>query len=257
MEVHRQKVNGKNVQLMATCLCDAFFDDVARAAVEVLEYAGCNVRFPEDQTCCGQPAFNSGDWEAARRVVRHAVRVFPGPDPVVIPSASCASMIFHGALLGFEKEADRPQVEELASRTWELTDFLVNGLGIKKWPGKFQGKVALHRSCHSRGSNTIASILSLLSTIEGLELVPFGETEQCCGFGGTFSVTFPNISSAMGHLKLDNVAAAKPDLLTSPDMGCLFHLGGIADKEGRTVRRLHVGQILRDSLRNAGILAPV
>ncbi|HUK64113.1 MAG TPA: (Fe-S)-binding protein, partial [Dongiaceae bacterium] len=127
----------KRVQLMATCLCDAFFDDVARATVAVLEHAGCEVAFPEDQTCCGQPAFNSGDWPAARRIARHGLTVFSddGAGPVVVPSGSCARMVSHGALLLFEREPDRPAVEALAARTWELGDFLVRGLGLARWPG--------------------------------------------------------------------------------------------------------------------------
>lgn len=235
---------------MATCLCDAFFDDAAQATVEVLEYLGCKVEFPEDQTCCGQPAFNAGDWEASRKVVRHSVGVFKGEKPIVVPSGSCAAMHFHGALLEFEKESDLPEVKQMAGRTWELADYIVNGLGITKWPGKFPKRVAFHRSCHLRGSNSGAAALQLMNSIEGLELLPFGEVEQCCGFGGAFSVSFPNVSKAMGELKVGNILATKPDILVSLDMGCLLHLGGIIDKEQKGLQRMHLAQILRDSLRN-------
>ena len=136
---------------MATCLCDAFFDDVAMATVQVLEYLGVEVSFPENQTCCGQPAFNAGDWEASRKVVRHVVDTFQGEEPVVVPSGSCAAMLFHGALMEFEKEKDLPEVQQLANRSWELIDYIVNGLGIKEWPGSFPHKIAFPRSCHSRG----------------------------------------------------------------------------------------------------------
>jgi L-lactate dehydrogenase complex protein LldE len=186
----------KRVQLMATCLCDAFYADVARASVEVLEHLGCIVDFPEAQTCCGQPAFNGGDWAASRKVVRHTVRTFAGNVPVIVPSGSCAAMVFHGAPLEFEKESDRHEVEALANRTWELVDFIVNGLGVKTWPGRYAAKVAFHRSCHSRGTNSGEATTALLSSIAGLELIPFGEGEQCCGFGGTFSVSFPTISTS-------------------------------------------------------------
>ena len=121
---------GRRVQLMATCLCDAFHDDVARATVEVLEYLGCTVDFPDAQTCCGQPAFNAGDWPASRRVVRHTVRAFAGTVPVVVPSGSCTAMVVHGAPLAFEHEQDLPDVEALGRRTWELADFIVNALGV-------------------------------------------------------------------------------------------------------------------------------
>ncbi|GHC10163.1 (Fe-S)-binding protein [Cerasicoccus arenae] len=237
---------------MATCLCDAFFDDVAMATVQVLEWAGCTVEFPEGQTCCGQPAFNAGDWKASRQVVRHVMDTFKGENPVVVPSGSCAAMGFHGAILEFEKEDDLPRVKQLANRTWEVTDYLVHGLDITKIPGKFPHKIAFHRSCHSRGTCSGPAANTLLSSIEGVELLAFGEQEQCCGFGGAFSVSFPNISKAMGELKIEHIVKAQPDYLCSADMGCLLHLGGIMDKEGKEIPRRHVIQILRDALIDAG-----
>jgi L-lactate dehydrogenase complex protein LldE len=242
---------GRRVQLMATCLCDAFFDDVARATVEVLEHLGCEVEFPEDQTCCGQPAFNAGEWPAARRVARHALRVFAGDAPVVIPSGSCARMVSHGALLLFEGEADRPAAAALGARAWELADFVVRGLGVARWPGRFPARLAFHRSCHSRGTEYGVSARALLASIDGVELVDFEEAEQCCGFGGTFSVAFPRISRAMGDLKLDAVLAAAPDALVSGDSSCLMQIAGLAEKEGRALRTLHVAQVLRDALRGS------
>lgn len=239
---------------MATCLCDAFYDDVAAATVQVLEYLGCEVVFPEGQTCCGQPAFNGGDWPASRKVVRHTVRTFAGAEPVVVPSGSCAAMMFHGAVLEFEKEPDLAEVEALGRRTWELADFIVNGLEIKTWAGRYDAAVAFHRACHSRGTNSGTAALALLGSIDGLRLTPFGEGEQCCGFGGTFSVTFPNVSSAMGALKLDHIRAAKPDVLVSADMSCLMHMGGLAEKEEKPLRTQHIAQVLRDALKNGGLL---
>jgi L-lactate dehydrogenase complex protein LldE len=233
---------------MATCLCDAFFDDVARATVEVLEHLGCEVTFPEDQTCCAQPAFNAGDWPAALRVARHALRVFDGADPVVVPSGSCARMVSHGALLLFEREADRPAAEALAGRTWELADFVVRGLGVTVWPGRLDARLAFHRSCHSRGTGYGDAATTLLRSIDGIELVEFGEGEQCCGFGGTFSVAFPRISRGIGDLKIDAVLAAAPDALVSADASCLMHLGGLAEKQGRSLPTLHLAQVLRDAL---------
>lgn len=239
---------------MATCLCDAFYDDVARATVEVLEHAGCAVEFPEAQTCCGQPAFNGGDWSASRKVLRHTVRTFTGDAPVVVPSGSCAAMMFHGALLEFEKEPDLPEVAALGRRTWELSDFLVNALGVKTWPGRYDAKIAFHRSCHSRGTPSSAASEALLSSIAGVNLVTFGEGEQCCGFGGTFSVSFPNISAAMGTLKLEHLRAAQPDVVVSGDMSCLMHQGGLAEKAGQPIRTRHIAQVLRDALKNGGLL---
>ncbi len=254
LNAERSAVTGPRVQLMATCLCDAFYDDMARATVEVLEHAGCAVEFPEAQTCCGQPAFNGGDWAASRKVVRHAVRTFTGDAPVVVPSGSCAAMMFHGAVLEFEKEPDLPAVESLGRRTWELADFLVNGLGVKAWPGRYDAKIAFHRSCHTRGTGTAAAAVQLLRSIAGVTVVEFGEAEQCCGFGGTFSVAFPKISTAMGTLKLDHVRAAQPDVLVSADMSCLMHMGGLADKAHAPMKTQHLAQVLRDALKNSGLL---
>lgn len=239
---------------MATCLCDAFYDDVARATVEVLEHLGCEVIFPEAQTCCGQPPFNSGDWAASRRVVRHTVHAFAGSDPVVVPSGSCAAMLFHGARLEFEDETDLPAVEALGRRTWELADFIVNGLGVASWPGRCEARIAFHRSCHSRGTASGDATATLLASIPGVTLIPFGEGEQCCGFGGTFSVAFPHISSGMGVLKLEHLRAAQPDFVVSGDMSCLMHLSGLAEKEGRPLECRHMAQVLRDALKTVNPL---
>jgi L-lactate dehydrogenase complex protein LldE len=249
--------SGKRIQFMATCLCDAFYDDAAIATVQVLEHVGCSVEFPDAQTCCGQPAFNGGDWNASRKVVRHTMKTFAGEHPVVVPSGSCAAMLFHGAPLEFEDQPDRAQVEALGRRTWELADYLVNGLGITAWPGKYGGSIAFHRSCHSRGTASGEAALTLLRSIEGLKILEFGEVEQCCGFGGTFSVSFPNISGAMGELKLEHIVATGPDAIVSADMSCLMHLGGLAEKAGRPVRTLHIAQVLRDALANADLLPAV
>jgi len=243
---------GRDVALMATCLCDAFFDDVARASVQVLEHLGCRVAVPADQTCCGQPAYNAGEWDAARRVARHAMRVFEGEGPVVTPSGSCARMLSHGAAAMFEREPDRGAAERLAARVWELSDYIVNGLGVTAWGGRFEGSLAFHRSCHSRGTACAEAALTLLSSIPGLRIVEIGETEQCCGFGGLFSTTFPRLSREIGALKLAELRSASADAVVSADMGCLMHLDGLARRERRPVRTLHVVQVLRDALRLEG-----
>jgi L-lactate dehydrogenase complex protein LldE len=256
MELRNRQLPGadRRVQLMATCLCDAFYSDAAQATVEVLEYLGCKVEFPERQTCCGQPAFNGGDWTASRKVVRHTVETFAGDVPVVVPSGSCAAMLFHGAPLEFEHEPDRDAVAALGARTWELADFIVNALGIVTWQGRYERRIALHRSCHTRGTGSGDASLALLGSIAGLSVVPFGEPEQCCGFGGTFAVSFPHISTSMGRLKLEHLHAAKPDVLVSGDMSCLMHLAGLAGKAGQPIRTQHVAQVLRDALKQGGLL---
>jgi len=242
----QSRPTGRKVLLMATCLSDVFFADVARATVEVLESVGCEVIFPEAQTCCGQPAFNSGDFPAAEKVARHTADVFEGDLPVIVPSGSCAAMHFHGNTLLFEDKEDTEKIESLASRTWELFDYLVNGLGIKEWPGELNKKIALHHSCHTRGSGTGAAMDTLLKSISGVELVEVGTPEQCCGFGGTFSVTFPHLSAEIGQVKLETMLEQSPDMLVSADMSCLMHMGGLADKENRGIETRHAVQVLRD-----------
>ncbi len=239
----------KRVLLMGTCLCDAFYDDVARATVEVLEHLGYTVDYPADQTCCGQPAFNSGDWAASRKVALHTARVFAEELPVIVPSGSCAAMNRHGNLLQFGKHPD-PLVDSLARRSWEVIEFIFNGVGVKSWPGSFKEKtrIAFHRSCHCRGTDTGRAVRTLLASIGNAEVVPFGQPEQCCGFGGTFSVVFPHVSGEMGTLKLDHILAAEPDLLCGVDMSCLMHLSGLAAAQGRSLPYRHAIQILRDTL---------
>lgn len=239
---------------MATCLCDAFFADVARATVQVLEYLGCEVDFPEDQTCCGQPAFNAGDWENSRKVVRHTVKVFRGDHPVVVPSGSCAAMLFHGAPLEFEKEPDLEAIRQLGGRTWEVADYIVHALGVTSIPGKLSARIAFHQSCHSRGTDSGPAARQLLESIDGIEILPFDEPEQCCGFGGAFSVSFPVISGKMGQLKIEKVLEVEPEFLVSADMGCLLHLQGILVRGGHSIPCRHMIQLVRDSLVATGAI---
>jgi L-lactate dehydrogenase complex protein LldE len=249
MHVPPNRPVGKKVLMMGTCLCDAFFDSAARACVEILEHLGVEVIYPEDQTCCGQPAFNSGDWKSSRKVARHCAKVFAGDLPVVSPSGSCAAMNFHGNLLQFEDAPDE-SVTSLANRSWELFDFIVNGLGVTEWQGSLEKptRAVYHMNCHTRGTPTPDAAIQILSSIDNLEVVPFGESDQCCGFGGTFSVTFPHISGRMGSLKLDHMLEQNPDLLTSADLSCMMHIGGLAQAQGRTLPYRHAAELLRDAL---------
>lgn len=244
-------VKGKRIKFMATCLCDGFYGEVAKASYEVLEHLGCDVEFPPDQTCCGQPAHNAGDWSNARKVIGHTLSVFKGDQPVVVPSGSCAAMMRHGALLCSEEQASmHAEASAMADRTWELVEFIVQGLGIERWPGSFRKKVALHKSCHTRGTKVYESAVTLLSSIEGLQLVEVGELDQCCGFGGTFAVSFPHISKEMGQLKIEHLTANQPDCIAGLDMACMMHFGGMMDRQKMSVPRMHVAEILLAALRS-------
>ena len=248
----RRKIEHKTVQLMATCLCDTFYDDVAQATVQVLEHLECTVTFPRDQTCCGQPAFNTGDWEVARNIVRNMMMAFDGKSLIVVPSGSCTAMILHGLPMAFADQPDHDKALSLTRQTWELADFIVNGLNVDHWPGRFEGRLALHRSCHCRGTASADAAHRLLSSIEGVEVLELGEPEQCCGFGGVFSIGFPVVSREIGQVKLDHITAIEADYLVSPDMGCLLHLGGLLDRTPTSPKRKHVAQVLRDALGLSG-----
>jgi L-lactate dehydrogenase complex protein LldE len=232
------------VRLMLTCLCDAFYGEVGLATVKVLRAAGCEVEFPSDQTCCGQPPFNSGDWEAARRIGNHCVRVLASDlaVAVVTPSSSCAATVRKGyPLLGVE-----------APEIYELCEFLVRRLGVRKWPPTESGQsaqtLAYHAACHGRALGLAGEAELLLASIPGVRLVPLAEAEQCCGFGGHFSETHPTLSSRIGLEKLQRVVDAGTDTLVSGDMGCLMHLDGLIRREGLPIRVRHVAEILAEVL---------
>ena len=146
--------------------------------------------------------------------------------------------------------AARAAVADFARRSWEVLDFIVHGLGVKEWPGRYDGRIAFHHSCHTRGTGTRPAARALLGSLPGLTMVEYGEGEQCCGFGGTFSVTFPHISASMGRLKLEHLLENNPDELVAADLSCLMHLSGLSDRAGRPLRIKHACQVLKSALDN-------
>ena len=250
------RIKGDSVNFMATCLCDAIFDDAAISAAKILRKFAKKVEFPQEQTCCGQPAFNSGDFESARKVIRHTMKAFSHNDwPIIVPSASCAAMLFHSSKIAFREspQSEQEAVEKFSLRVWEFCDYLVNALGVKEIGGKYKAKAAVHNSCHGRGTRTPESLKKLLTSIEGLEIVEFESQDECCGFGGTFSVVFPQISSEMGEAKVRAVAAAKPDIVVAADTSCLLHQRGIAQKLGINYPAKHAAQVFYEAMKNGGI----
>ncbi len=247
------------VKLMLTCLCDAFYGEVGIATVRILEHAGCKVEFPSGQTCCGQPPFNAGDWESSRKVARHWKEVFSGNSDseageskdatswiVVSPSSSCTAMVREGYPLMFGYDDHLP--------VYELSEFLVDHLGLERWPIGFSPeptgthKIAYHAACHGRGLGLKDQQERLLASIPGVELVPIDQPEQCCGFGGAFSVGHPTVSSAIGNAKLRSVAESGATTLVSGDMGCLMHLRGLIEKQGLQIETRHFAEILADAI---------
>jgi len=229
------------VRLMLTCLCDALYGEVGIATVKVLEHAGCRVEFPKEQTCCGQPPFNAGDWKAARPIVKHCSEVFEGNQPVVTPSASCAAMVRHGYTMLMAKEP---------FPCFELCEFLVRQRGITDWPGSLKSprKIAFHRSCHGRVLNLGSIQRDLIASVGGVELMDFAEEEQCCGFGGAFSTTHPAVSSGIGLQKLHILIESGAQEIVGGDMGCLMHLDGLLRRHNLPIKVRHVAQVLAEAI---------
>jgi L-lactate dehydrogenase complex protein LldE len=233
-------------QLFVTCMVDLVRPEVGEAAVRVLERQGVEVAFPEAQTCCGQFAFNAGYVREAAAMARALLRAFPGDEPVVCPSGSCAAMVrrrYPDLLSGAEREA----AERLAERVWELSGFLRHVLGREDLGASLPQplRAAYHASCHlERELSAGADPRALLGRVRGLELREIPEGDQCCGFGGTFSLTMAEASTAMADAKLEHFASTGCDALVAADLGCLLHLEGRMARRGCPLRALHVAQVL-------------
>lgn len=240
----------RTVQLFVTCLVDTLFPEVGEAVVRVLERAGVAVDFPAQQTCCGQPAFNAGLRPLARSMAERTIRVLEAaPGEVVLPSGSCAAMIRHGyAELFAEGGAWLARARALAERTYEFTEFLVGVLGLEDVGARFPGKLAYHASCHLlRDLGVKDQPLRLLQRVREAELAALPEGEDCCGFGGLFSLEHPEISAAMLQRKLANLLASGAPAMVACDAGCIAHIQGGLHRNGLSPRALHVAQVLANT----------
>lgn len=237
------------VQMLVTCMVDAFYPTVGTGVVDVLEAQGIAVEFSCDQTCCGQPAFNGGFWNDARAMARHTLDVFSRTDdPIVVPSGSCADMIVHHYPELLRDDAEyAPKARHVAARTYEFTQFLVDKIGLRNVGASFSGRAAYHPSCHGlRGMNLKEQCQTLLTGVEGLEQVELPCAEECCGFGGLFSVTMSDISGAILEQKLDHLIASGADLLVGSDVGCLMHIAGGLQRRGSEIVVKHIAEILNE-----------
>jgi L-lactate dehydrogenase complex protein LldE len=241
-----QPGRGKTVGLFVTCLVDLFRPSVGFAAVKLLEDAGCRVVVPEAQTCCGQPAYNSGDRRDARAIARQVIDTFEGFDHVVVPSGSCGGMIAHHFPGLFDDDlAMRVRAEALASKTHELVSFLLDVLGVRQVQAHCDAVATYHDSCSGlRELGIKAQPRALLAEVAGLKLVEMANPEVCCGFGGTFCVKYPDISNAMLVDKVKDIAATGADTLLAGDLGCLMNMAGKLQREGRAVRVRHTAEVL-------------
>ncbi|MBL8064466.1 MAG: (Fe-S)-binding protein [Chthonomonadaceae bacterium] len=228
------------VHLMLTCLADTFFGRVGTATVRVLEHAGFEVEFPPRQTCCGQPAYNSGDSRTAIDMASHTIKVFESAEVVVTPSGSCAAMVTHGY-----QRLGAPMLPPV----YELTAFLDKFASNTIWSGfKEPKQIALHESCHGRAVGAGAAHQRVLSTVPNLTILPLAEPEQCCGFGGTFSTDRPLTSQLIGLRKLECLTTTGAKTVVSGDLGCLMHLDGLARREGVSLEFLHVSEVLSSAI---------
>lgn len=233
------------VGLFVTCLVDLMRPSVGFAAVKLLEDAGCVVDAPV-QTCCGQPAYNSGDRGTARDLAERVIKAFEGFDYIVAPSGSCAGMLkVHYPELFADDPNWLPRANALAARTHELTSFLVDVLGVTRVEASFDGAVTYHDSCSGlRELGVKAQPRRLLSSMEGLILVEMNDSDVCCGFGGTFAVKYGDISGAIVEAKAKNVEAAQAPTLLAGDLGCLMNMAGKLSRDGKPIQVRHVAEVL-------------
>ena len=245
------------VALFVTCLVDLIRPSVGFASVKLLEEAGCAVEVPV-QTCCGQPAYNSGDRATARDLAIRMIDAFRGYDYVVAPSGSCAGMVrAHFPELFADDPNWLPKADALARRTYELTSFLVDVLGVTDVGATFAGTVTYHDSCSGlRELGVRAQPRRLLASVEGLTLVELPESDVCCGFGGTFAVKYADISNAIVEAKTQNIASTGAATVLAGDLGCCMNIAGKLSREGRPVAVRHVAEILADMADEPPIGAP-
>jgi len=234
------------VSLFVTCIVDQVFPQVGIAITQVLERLGYQVDFPKAQTCCGQPAFNSGYTEEARKIARHFLDVFRDSETIIVPSGSCTSMISHHFADIFENDPQLlAEAQALEPRVFEFSRFLLEVAGVEDVGARFDGVVTYHDSCHAlRELRIKAGPRKLLSKVRGLTLVEMTTAEECCGFGGTFSIKFPEVSGAMARTKIDSIQQTGASTIVSIDSSCLMQLQGVIDRAGLPIRTLHLAEVL-------------
>jgi len=233
------------VTLFIPCFVDALFPRAGISMVQILERLGHTIVCPAEITCCGQPPFNSGYWDEARPVAAKVLEQLKDAEAVVIGSGSCGAMVkkFYPELF-----AGKPQealAKQIAARTWEFSDFLVTKLGVTDLGAKFPHQVTFHDGCHGlRELGLKQPPRTLMSHVQGLQLIEMAEAETCCGFGGTFAAKFPMISTAMGDVKCASAAETGAEYIVSNDSSCLMHLQGLLSRQGKKMKTIHLAEVL-------------
>jgi L-lactate dehydrogenase complex protein LldE len=235
-----------DIVLMITCLGDCFRPQAGQAVVQVLRRLGHRVHFPGDQTCCGQPMYNSGFHDLAVEQAKYTIGVFEQSDyPVVCPSGSCAAMVkLEYPKLLVAEPAWHERALRLAARTYEFSDFLVNRLQVVNVGAKYVGRVTYHYACHLRLLNQTQEVEQLIRSVAGAEFLPITRSDQCCGFGGSFAVRYPDISGSLVNDKASCIVATGADCVVSTDAGCLMNIGGRLHRRGEKIEVLHIAELL-------------
>ena len=234
-----------NVTLFVTCSVDLFHVNVGKATVELLERLGCTVHFPEAQTCCGQPAYNSGYVKEAKEAMKHMIRTFEHAEYIVTPSGSCATMFKEYPHI-FKGDGEwEERAKRVADKTYELTQFIVDVLQVEDVGARLKGTATYHTSCHmTRLLGVKDAPLTLLQHVKDLEVVPLPNAHNCCGFGGTFSVKMGPISEQMVDEKIECIERVEADYLIGADCGCLMNIGGRIERKGKPIRVMHIAEVL-------------
>jgi L-lactate dehydrogenase complex protein LldE len=236
-----------HIQLFITCLVDSFYPQTGEAIVDILRRLGINVEFAPDQTCCGQPNFNAGLRADARPIAEHTIGVFERTTgDIVVPSGSCAHMMKHGYLELFADDpAWLPRAQTLAARIFEFTEYLVDRLGVTDLGAQWNGTLTYHASCHSlRGMGIDRQPRALLANVKGATIVELPEADNCCGFGGIFSMEHPELSAEWLKRKIGNLEKTQAPTLVVTESGCLMHIAGGLHRQKKTQKVIHIAEVL-------------
>lgn len=245
-------IKPEKIYFYATCLVDMFDPDAGLDAMALIEAQGVEVIFVEKQTCCGQPAYTSGYDDEAKRVAKSQIALFPEPYPVIVLSGSCGGMMHHHYPRLFKGDEQAEEVQQFCDRVFELTEFLVNVCRVKLKDKGEKSSVVMHTSCAARREmNVHTTATQLLDQLENVELKIQDYEEECCGFGGTFSVRHPDISQAMVTDKTKHIEATQANRLISADWGCLLNINGAYEYQGKAIRGQHIASFLKERLQGA------
>jgi len=240
------------INLFVTCLADTFYPQAAQALVKIIERLGWSWTCPKEQTCCGQPMFNAGYFDQAQKAAKHFIEVFEQTNAdIVCPSGSCTAMIRHQYPRLFQNDAPwLERAKKLADRTFEISEYLVNvaKIDFKSLNPKFSDSVTYHYSCHLRPLGVTDEPIRLINQIVGIDYRPLNRIEQCCGFGGTFSINYPHISQALVRDKVQSILDTNAEWLIFSDAGCAMNITGYANRIGKPLRAMHLTELLAKSL---------